>query len=243
MIKAVIRFDTDQKIFTCESGKTLMDILRDGGFFIETLCGGNGRCGKCAVIASGELSQLSTAEKNMLSPELLKKGYRLACLARAEGDITVTLPYSCDAVIETDSVGSAFPFAPPVTFHEMNGQSEVVFSGKTIGFADSMDSVIDTLLHDAGVEACKVANVFIAGGFGIHLDISSACRIGMLPSIFSAVAKPVGNTSLTGTSNLLLNKGAFERIVNITGRCRNIPLAGNTFFQQRFIENMLFEPQ
>ncbi len=103
-------------------------------------------------------------------------------------------------------------------------------------------SGIETLLQVAKIEAGSISNVYIAGGFGSHLDIKSACQIGLLPSAFIDSAKSVGNTALEGASSLLLNGNSIERAKKIINRCKNIDLAQNKFFQQRFVENMLFEP-
>lgn len=52
-------------------------------------CAGYGKCGKCKVIASGELSPLSDTEKKHLSNEEIESGVRLACCTYIEGDCTV----------------------------------------------------------------------------------------------------------------------------------------------------------
>ncbi len=61
---------------------------------IRADCGGKGLCGKCLVIAdpSCNLSALSESESDILSPEEIKKSFRLACQARVQGDLTVTIP-------------------------------------------------------------------------------------------------------------------------------------------------------
>lgn len=52
----------------------------------ERPCGGHGRCGKCRVIARGNLSELTETEKKLLSADELSDGVRLACLTYAIGD-------------------------------------------------------------------------------------------------------------------------------------------------------------
>ena len=61
---------------------------------IRADCGGKGLCGKCLVIAdpSCNLSALSESELDILSPKEIKKSFRLACQARVQGDLTVTIP-------------------------------------------------------------------------------------------------------------------------------------------------------
>ena len=53
------------------------------------LCGGRGICGKCKLIAHGEVSPLSERERELLTPDEIKMGVRLGCIATAEGDCTI----------------------------------------------------------------------------------------------------------------------------------------------------------
>lgn len=61
---------------------------------IRADCGGKGLCGKCRIIAdpSHNLSALSESELDILSPEEIKRAYRLACQAKVQGALTVTIP-------------------------------------------------------------------------------------------------------------------------------------------------------
>ena len=67
-----------------EKGRTISEIIRG-----EKPCGGHGRCGKCKILARGELSAPSKAEKGLLTDDELAMGVRLACLALALGDCEV----------------------------------------------------------------------------------------------------------------------------------------------------------
>ena len=62
-------------------GMTISEIIEG-----ERPCGGHGKCGKCKVIARGELSPLSAEEKRMLTEEEIALGARLACLTRDMGN-------------------------------------------------------------------------------------------------------------------------------------------------------------
>lgn len=55
----------------------------------EKPCGGHGRCGKCRVVARGELSALTEAEKRLLTAKELASGIRLACMTYARGDCEI----------------------------------------------------------------------------------------------------------------------------------------------------------
>ncbi len=56
----------------------LGELLAQQGIYGFSPCGGNGKCGKCAVIVSGEISSPTNAEVNF--------GTRLACQTRLLGD-------------------------------------------------------------------------------------------------------------------------------------------------------------
>lgn len=66
--------------------KTLADALG-----IEKPCAGHGRCGKCKIRASGELSPITGEERQLLSPDELNSGIRLACRTYAIGECDVEL--------------------------------------------------------------------------------------------------------------------------------------------------------
>jgi len=71
----------------------LLDYLsKQTPFTLQAPCGGKGRCGKCRIqILSGTPSPVTDAERALLRPEELAQGIRLACLTRAEGDLSIQL--------------------------------------------------------------------------------------------------------------------------------------------------------
>ncbi|MCR5102552.1 MAG: 2Fe-2S iron-sulfur cluster binding domain-containing protein, partial [Butyrivibrio sp.] len=44
----------EEKEYKCLPGKNLLEIIKDNGYFIDAICGGMGKCGKCTVIVDGE---------------------------------------------------------------------------------------------------------------------------------------------------------------------------------------------
>ncbi len=81
--------------------------LRDAGLTLAHPCGGHGRCGKCAVRASGELSPMSETERDAL----IRAGadpqtQRLACLCEATG---ATLLYYNIPSASLQGVTQSFP--------------------------------------------------------------------------------------------------------------------------------------
>lgn len=71
-------------------------LLEEAGFYGLRPCGGLGKCGKCAVTLSGEVSAPNEAEA--------AAGLRLACQAEVLGDAQVFLPTTADLQqIQTES--------------------------------------------------------------------------------------------------------------------------------------------
>jgi uncharacterized 2Fe-2S/4Fe-4S cluster protein (DUF4445 family) len=69
------------------AGALLTDAARQAGIEIAEPCGGQGRCGRCAVqVLSGRVAHGSTLR---LSVQDLAQGYTLGCQARAESDLRV----------------------------------------------------------------------------------------------------------------------------------------------------------
>jgi uncharacterized 2Fe-2S/4Fe-4S cluster protein (DUF4445 family) len=80
------------------AGMRLDQAARQLGADVQSLCGGQGKCGKCRVrIASPTeagvpLSPPSAAETGALSADELAAGWRLACQTEVCGDVTVDIP-------------------------------------------------------------------------------------------------------------------------------------------------------
>lgn len=71
-------------------GTLLSDAAQQAGVALNMPCGGQGRCGRCAVIVeSGTVHRRSTQR---LTPEDIAVGYALACQTTIESDLVVTIP-------------------------------------------------------------------------------------------------------------------------------------------------------
>ncbi len=99
---------------------------------------------------------------------------------------------------------------------------------------------IKTLVQQAGLEMSNIDALYLAGGFGNYIRISSAVTLGLLPAELSDKIISVGNTSGTGAV-LALKSVRFEReIATVTGRMRYTELSDNDTFNLEFAMNMEF---
>ncbi len=90
MAEHIVTFDLAPQPIRVPTGTLLIEAARLAGIDIGQPCGGQGRCGRCAVIVNdGGVRRRSTLR---LSNEDVAAGYALACQSVVEGDITVVVP-------------------------------------------------------------------------------------------------------------------------------------------------------
>ena len=97
-----------------------------------------------------------------------------------------------------------------------------------------------TMLEDTGAKLEDISRVFIAGGFGAHINSDNACAIGLLPPSLADRIEIVGNTAGMGAVMYLLAQDARNRIAAVNEISRYIELSGNEFFMDEYVEQMMF---
>jgi len=90
MVEHLVTFENFPTPVRVPTGTILADAARLAGVEIMQPCGGQGRCGRCAVqVTSGVVRRRSTLR---LSPDDIAQGYALACQTVIEGDLTIIVP-------------------------------------------------------------------------------------------------------------------------------------------------------
>ena len=82
-------FTGSKQTLEAVQGETLLSCIRRSGVRVESTCDGRGVCGKCRVVADGELSPPDDEELKHLGPQCAD--VRLACRAEVLGDVSVTI--------------------------------------------------------------------------------------------------------------------------------------------------------
>ncbi len=100
---------------------------------------------------------------------------------------------------------------------------------------------IETLLSEAGIQASDIQRLYIAGGFGSHLSIASAVKIGLIPGELEDRVDVLGNAALAGATYMLLDRTSLEKAREIAASSTHVNLGGNKVFNEWFIEKMMFE--
>ena len=87
-----LRFAPSDKEASVPPGVTVFDAASWNGIAVDSTCGGHGTCKKCKVrIVEGSVP-VSRLDVRAFSPEELRAGWRLACLALATADLQVDVP-------------------------------------------------------------------------------------------------------------------------------------------------------
>ncbi|HSF80604.1 MAG TPA: ASKHA domain-containing protein [Anaerolineales bacterium] len=90
MAEHKVVFDLADQAVSVNTGTLLSEAARLAGVEISQPCGGQGRCGRCAVqVVSGSARRRSSLR---LSPEDVANGYALACQTVIEADVEVVVP-------------------------------------------------------------------------------------------------------------------------------------------------------
>jgi len=90
MTEHLVSFDVSPESVSVQTGTLLSEAATKAGVDIMQPCGGQGRCGRCAVkIEEGIVRRRSTLR---LSAADIEMGYALACQTVVEGDVKVHVP-------------------------------------------------------------------------------------------------------------------------------------------------------
>jgi len=89
-VNYVVLFMPDQQLATVEDGETLLTAAQRADVYINSICGGEGLCGKCRLILKrGQVESQPTA---LLTREEIQKGYVLVCQTRVHPDVVAEVP-------------------------------------------------------------------------------------------------------------------------------------------------------
>ena len=102
---------------------------------------------------------------------------------------------------------------------------------------------ISVLLEEAGIGFTQLEALYLAGGFGSHLNADSAVAIGMLPESMRDKIVCVGNSALAGASMALLDPAKRVTLLNIQRNCKYLELSGHKGFNRLYPEHMTFDKE
>ncbi len=88
--KFTVKFQPDGQKITISKGQTILEAAIHANVFINSVCGGEGKCGKCKVqVTAGEFQTVTT---ELLDNSECDDDYVLACLTTPKSDLEVYIP-------------------------------------------------------------------------------------------------------------------------------------------------------
>ncbi len=91
---ATVVFQPDGKKTKISLRTIVLEAAKEANVAIRSECGGKGSCGKCKIIVrnSETVSEITKAERDLLSNQEIKFGYRLACQTKILKNTWIALP-------------------------------------------------------------------------------------------------------------------------------------------------------
>jgi uncharacterized 2Fe-2S/4Fe-4S cluster protein (DUF4445 family) len=93
-----------------------------------------------------------------------------------------------------------------------------------------------------GCNWSDVSKLYLAGGFGRHIDVAAARAIGLVPDLPVERIVTVGNAALEGAVRALLSVRRRQELVELVGRIEHIELERDPSFFDHFVNGCQFVP-
>ncbi len=101
---------------------------------------------------------------------------------------------------------------------------------------------MESVLRTAGVDAARLARVWVAGAFGGALDPEAIVGIGMIPRAVRDVLEMPGNTSLAGAVSVALS-GPARSTELLLADVRHVDLPNDPAFTRRLMDSLRLEAE
>jgi uncharacterized 2Fe-2S/4Fe-4S cluster protein (DUF4445 family) len=169
-------FQPDGRRGKFDAGTTVLEAAHELGVDINSICGGMASCGKCVVkILKGNLSDPSHNEINLLGPQSVADGYRLACHAEIRGDTTILVPEESRTAtqrLQTEGLNTPVRLEPLFTKQTEDGITTVYHCGRVLEVLPSNESPILGFAVDVGTT--KLAGYLINLSTGDIVSVVAA---------------------------------------------------------------------
>ena len=140
---------------------------------------------------------------------------------------------------------------------DKNGPAFIIEEAKKTGISDdvvftqgdirevqlakaAISAGILSLLNKAGKEVSDIDHLFIAGGFGSYISIKSAADIGLFPAALLEKTESVGNTAGLGAISSALSEENYRKTKEIAKITEYVELSSDSFFNMKYMEEMVF---
>ncbi|HBZ55925.1 MAG TPA: ferredoxin [Syntrophobacteraceae bacterium] len=121
------------------------------------------------------------------------------------------------------------------------GEAVVVTEDDIANLMKSKGAVLaamKVLVENLGLTFADLTRLYVAGGFGAHLNIEKAILIGLLPDIPRDRIQFIGNSSLAGARLTMLSAHAFHKAENIARHMTYFEMSVHPQFMSEFVASL-----
>ncbi len=101
---------------------------------------------------------------------------------------------------------------------------------------------LQTVFHNFGVDFDDIDVFYLAGGFGRHINIDAARRIGLIPNLPDSKIAQVGNAAIEGAAMALLSASKRAELESLVKKVEHCRLETHPRFFDFFVEGCQFKP-
>lgn len=123
----------------------------------------------------------------------------------------------------------------PITFGESDVNALAQAKGANV-------AGLQIAFAEYGIRYTDLDVFYLAGGFGRHLNIESAKRIGLIPNIDAAKIVQIGNASVEGACTALLSRTKRAELEQFVRRVTHCRLESHPGFFDFFVDGCQFAP-
>lgn len=177
-------------------GESLLGLLARLGFRLNAPCGGNGRCGKCRVLAENA-GEPGEEDKRLLDADELAAGMRLACRTEPFDGMRVRFEEAGErpAHIATEGSAVSYGFGPAVSVREIAPETPSL-SGQSADLERVARALgLEELTAPRGVLK-ELPQALRQGGWKASAVLKSGRLLGLNPSRVCGLAVDIGTTTL-----------------------------------------------
>ncbi len=199
MAEHTVTFDVTETAVTLPTGSLLTAAARLAGVDLQQPCGGQGRCGRCAVqVTGGNVRRRSTLR---LSSEDVAQGYALACQTVIEGDVSIHVPpqEQLERRLTTDRTVAEVSVPPgydPAISQPIRRLHLTLTPPSTNDQTDDWSRFLRALRQQAGVETVqitlpllrKLGRTLRQGNWQVTAIINAECGMWSAESVQSPIA-------------------------------------------------------
>ncbi len=122
-----VRFAPAGRDIEAAEGWTILEAAQACGVEINIPCGGQGRCGRCAVVVSDGDGHVRRRSTMRLSAADIAAGYALACQSVVAGDLAITVPPQEEIARHLVTEKAAVAIQPPAGYNVADQPLQALF--------------------------------------------------------------------------------------------------------------------